>query len=86
VCDSSMARAQFVEIGFDQILSAGLISTVIFGASAFVLLLVGLRLLGWEIHSEFRGIPRLFRFRTFWTPEFSSEFYLSDRKMCSRQF
>ncbi len=31
--------------------------------------------LGWEIRSEFRGIPRFFRFRTFWTPEFSSEFY-----------
>ncbi len=42
--------------------------------------------LGWEIHSEFRGIPRFFQFRTFWTPEFSSEFYFSDRKMCSRQF
>ncbi len=25
--------------------------------------------LGWEICSEFRGIPRLIRFRTFWTPE-----------------
>ncbi len=24
--------------------------------------------------------------RPFWTPEFSSEFYFSDRKMCSRQF
>ncbi len=36
--------------------------------------------------SEFRGIPRLFQFRTFWTPEFSSEFYFSDRKMCSCQF
>jgi hypothetical protein len=42
--------------------------------------------LGWEIHSEFHGIPRLFRFRTFWTLEFSSEFYFSDRKMCCRQF
>ena len=42
--------------------------------------------LGWEIHSEFRGIPRLIRFRTFWTPKFSSEFYFSDHKMCSRQF
>jgi hypothetical protein len=35
--------------------------------------------LGWEIRSEFRKIPRLFQFRTFWTPEFSSEFYFSDR-------
>jgi hypothetical protein len=43
-------------------------------------------LLGWEICPEFRGTPRLFRFRTFWTPEFSSEFYFSDCKMCSRQF
>jgi hypothetical protein len=42
--------------------------------------------LGWEIQSEFCGIPRLFRFWTFWTPEFSSEFYFSHRKMCSRQF
>jgi hypothetical protein len=42
--------------------------------------------LGWEIHSEFRGIPRLFQFWTFWTPEFSSEFYFSDLKMCSCQF
>ncbi len=42
--------------------------------------------LGWEIRSEFRGIPRLFQFWTFWTPEFLSEFYFSDRKMCSRQF
>ncbi len=42
--------------------------------------------LGWEIRSEFRGIPQLFRFWTFWTPEFSSEFYFSDRKMYSRQF
>ncbi len=42
--------------------------------------------LGWEIHSEFRGIPQLIWFRTFWTPEFSLEFYFSDRKMCSRQF
>jgi hypothetical protein len=42
--------------------------------------------LGWEIHSKFRGIPQLIRFWTFWTPEFSSEFYFSDRKMCSRQF
>ncbi len=42
--------------------------------------------LGWEICLEFRGIPRLFQFWTFWTPEFSSEFYFSDRKMCSLQF
>ncbi len=42
--------------------------------------------LGWEIHLEFRGIPWLIQFRTFWTPEFSSGFYFSDRKMCSRQF
>ncbi len=42
--------------------------------------------LGWEIHSEFRRIPWLFWFWTFWTPEFSSEFYFSDRKMCSCQF
>jgi hypothetical protein len=42
--------------------------------------------LGWEIRSEFRGIPQLFRFWTFWTPEFSSEFYFFNRKMCSRQF
>ncbi len=42
--------------------------------------------LGWEIRLQFRGIPQLFRFRTFWTPDFSSEFYFSDRKMCSRQF
>jgi hypothetical protein len=42
--------------------------------------------LGWEIHSGFHGIPRLFQFRTFWTPEFSSEFYFSDHKMCSHQF
>ncbi len=43
-------------------------------------------ILSWEIRSEFRGIPQLFQFQTFWTPEFSSEFYFSDRKMCSRQF
>ncbi len=42
--------------------------------------------LGWEIRSELHGIPRLFQFRTFWTPKFSSEFYFSDCKMCSRQF
>ncbi len=42
--------------------------------------------LGWEIHSEFHGIPQLIWFRTFWTPEFSSEFHFSDCKMCSRQF
>ena len=42
--------------------------------------------LGWEIRSEFHRIPQFFRFRTFWTPEFSSEFYFSDSKMCSRQF
>jgi hypothetical protein len=42
--------------------------------------------LGWEIHSEFRGILRSIWFRTFWTPEFSLEFYFSDRKMCSSQF
>ncbi len=36
--------------------------------------------LGWEIRSEFRGILQLFWFRTSWTPEFSSEFYFSDRK------
>ncbi len=30
--------------------------------------------LGLEIHSEFRGIPQLIQFWTFWTPEFSSEF------------
>ncbi len=35
---------------------------------------------------EFRGIPRLIRFRTFWTPKFSSEFYSSNCKMCSHQF
>ncbi len=40
--------------------------------------------LGWEICSEFRIIPQLFRFRTFWTPEFSLKF--SDRKMCSGKF
>ncbi len=42
--------------------------------------------LGWEIHLEIRGIPQLIWFRTFWTPEFSLEFYFSYRKMCSRQF
>ncbi len=42
--------------------------------------------LGWEIHSEFRRIPQLIRFQTFWTPKLSSEFYFTDRKMCSRQF
>jgi hypothetical protein len=42
--------------------------------------------LGWEICSEFRGILQLFQFWTFWTPEFSSEFYFFNRKMCSRQF
>ncbi len=41
--------------------------------------------LGWEIRSEFRGILQLFQFWTFWTPEFSLEFYFSDRKMCSHQ-
>ncbi len=30
--------------------------------------------LGWEMHSKFHGIPQLIQFRTFWTPEFSSEF------------
>jgi hypothetical protein len=42
--------------------------------------------LGWEIRLEFRRIPQLIQFRTFSIPEFSSEFYFSDRKMCSRQF
>ncbi len=42
--------------------------------------------LGWEFHSEFRGILRLIQNWTFWTPEFSSEFYFSDCKLCSRQF
>ncbi len=42
--------------------------------------------LGWEICSEFRGILQLFQFRTFWTPEFSSKFYLNDCKICSCQF
>ncbi len=42
--------------------------------------------LGWKIHLGFRRIPQLFWFWTFWTPEFSSEFYFSDCKMCSRQF
>ncbi len=32
------------------------------------------------------GIPWLFRFRMFWNPELSLEFYFSDRKMSSRQF
>ncbi len=41
--------------------------------------------LGWEIRSEFCKILQLFQFRTFWTPEFSSDFF-SDRKMCSCQF
>ncbi len=44
------------------------------------------RWLGWEIHLEFRGIPGLIQFWTFWNPEFSSKFYFSNRKMCSRQF
>ncbi len=47
---------------------------------------ISTRSLGWEIRLEFCGIPRLIQFRTFWTPEFSSEFYFSDLKMCSRQF
>ncbi len=42
--------------------------------------------LGWEIHLEFCWILRLIQFRTFWTPEFSSEFYFFDCKMCSCQF
>jgi aspartyl-tRNA synthetase len=42
--------------------------------------------LGWEIHSEFRGILQFFQFWTFWILEFSLEFYFSDCKMCSRQF
>ncbi len=42
--------------------------------------------LGWEIRSEFHGILQLIQFWTFWTPEFSSEFYFSDHKMCSCQF
>ncbi len=42
--------------------------------------------LGWKICLEFRGIPRLFWFWTFWTLEFSSEFYFSDHKMCSPLF
>jgi hypothetical protein len=47
-----MARIQFVEIEFDQILSVGLIRTVIFGASAFVLLPVGSR---WRGCSQLGG-------------------------------
>ncbi len=43
-------------------------------------------LLGWEISLEFRGIPPLIRFWTFWTSEFSSEYYFSDCIMYSRQF
>ncbi len=43
------------------------------------------RLVG-KFVSEFRGIPWLFQFRTFWTPEFSSKIYFSDPKMFSRQF
>ncbi len=35
---------------------------------------ITLGLLGWGIRLEFRGIQRLSRFRTFWTPEFSLEF------------
>ena len=42
-------------------------------------------ILGWKIRSESGRIPQLFRFRIFRTPEFSSEFYFSDCKMCSRQ-
>jgi hypothetical protein len=42
--------------------------------------------LGWEIRSEFHGIPQLFQFWTFSTPEFSSEFHFSDCKICSCQF
>ncbi len=44
------------------------------------------RVLGWEIRLELRWIPWLFQFWTFWTPEFSSEFYFLIIKMCSRQF
>ncbi len=44
------------------------------------------RILGWEIHSEFCVILQLFQFWTFWTPEFSLEFYFSNRKMFSHQF
>jgi hypothetical protein len=43
-------------------------------------------LLGWEIWLDFYGIPRVFRFRTFSSPEFSSEFHFFNRKICSRQF
>ncbi len=48
--------------------------------------LIPIPLLGWEIHSEIRGILWLIQFRTFWTLEISLEFYFSDRKMRSRQF
>jgi hypothetical protein len=41
--------------------------------------------LGWEMHLEFCGIVQLIQFRTFWIQEFLSEFYFSDRKMCSCQ-
>ncbi len=39
-----------------------------------------------EIRSEFHRILQLLRFRTFCTPEFSSEFNFSDYKICSRRF
>jgi hypothetical protein len=42
--------------------------------------------LGWEIRSEFHGIPQLFGFWTFSNLEFSLEFHFSDHKICSRQF
>jgi hypothetical protein len=42
--------------------------------------------LGSEIRSGFHGIPQLFQFQTFSTPEFSSVFHFSDCKICSCQF
>ncbi len=47
---------------------------------------VASRLIGWEIHSGFRRIPQLFRFQTFFLPEFWFGFCFSDRKTCSCQF
>ncbi len=52
------------------------ITALLFAALKCAQQLQLIQMLGWGIRSEFRGIPRLFQFQTFWTPEFSSEFYI----------
>jgi hypothetical protein len=64
-----------------HLLSPCIVMCKIYLISSIAILLVvivsniGNEQLGWEIRSEFCRILRLLQFRTFWTPDFSSEFY-----------